>query len=291
MQVLSNTNEVREPRQYFMLKQSELAVAYAQNIDQPNIPPPLRDSANRSGFARSNGLRDCEIPASIPTSQAKLNVLAVIPARGGSKGLPRKNTKRLCGKPLLSYSIEVALKAKLIDRVVVTTDDEEIMGIAAEYGPDIAIKRPGNLAKDNSLISGAVAHVTNHLSKQGFRADFTVVLFPTHPFRTPGMLDYLTSKGAQGFNPVLTVKPLDILPKRFLIPRGENFAPLFHDSASISRWYRHYGTFSGHHRNMPTKTFFHLLTDPITLIDIDYIEDFYLAEEVISNGFFDFELN
>jgi CMP-N-acetylneuraminic acid synthetase len=76
-------------------------------------------------------------------------ILAIVPARGGSKGIPRKNIKLLAGKPLIAYTIEAALKSKYIDRVIVSTEDEEIAEIPKLYGAE-ATKRPIELAKDKS---------------------------------------------------------------------------------------------------------------------------------------------
>ena len=83
--------------------------------------------------------------------------LAIIPARGGSKRLPRKNILDLCGKPLISWSIEAALKSKYISKVVVSSDDEEILNISSNFGADI-IKRPYELANDTATTFDAVKH-------------------------------------------------------------------------------------------------------------------------------------
>ena len=80
-------------------------------------------------------------------------MLAIIPARGGSKGIPRKNIKMLCGKPLIAHSIEAALACSSIDRVIVSTDDEEIAKVAREYEAEIPFMRPKELAQNNSIAS------------------------------------------------------------------------------------------------------------------------------------------
>jgi CMP-N-acetylneuraminic acid synthetase len=77
-------------------------------------------------------------------------VLAIIPARGGSKGIPRKNIRDLCGKPLIAYSIEAAIKSRLINRVIVSTDDEEIAEISKSFGAEVPFMRPVCLAEDRS---------------------------------------------------------------------------------------------------------------------------------------------
>jgi hypothetical protein len=85
-------------------------------------------------------------------------ILGVIPARGGSKGIPRKNVKSLCGKPLIAWSIEAAKKSKLLDRFVVSTEDEEITKVARKYGAEV-IHRSPELAKDETLILAVLQDV------------------------------------------------------------------------------------------------------------------------------------
>ncbi len=84
-------------------------------------------------------------------------ILAVIPARGGSKGIPRKNIRLLAGKPLIAYSIQTALKSKYVDDVVVSTEDEEIAEISKNYGLEI-VKRPMDLAKDDVPLDPVIFH-------------------------------------------------------------------------------------------------------------------------------------
>ena len=104
-------------------------------------------------------------------------VLAIIPARGGSKRLPRKNVLPLAGKPLIVWTIEAGLKSKCIDKVIVTSDDDEIQKISLEAGSKI-IKRPHKLAKDNSNLNDVIKHVINILEEQ---YDIVMVLRPTSP--------------------------------------------------------------------------------------------------------------
>ena len=80
-----------------------------------------------------------------------MKTIAIIPARGGSKSVPRKNIRNICGKPLIYYSIKTALDSKKIDRVIVSTDDEEIGDIAKEYGAEVPFIRPSNISDDYSL--------------------------------------------------------------------------------------------------------------------------------------------
>lgn len=118
---------------------------------------------------------------------ARPKILAVIPARGGSKGVPRKNVRPLCGKPLISYTIECADAARdLFYRVVVSTDDEEIASIARRFGAEVPFIRPAELARDDSPAIPVIQHATRFIEQQdGIRLDWVCLLQPTEPFRTP----------------------------------------------------------------------------------------------------------
>ena len=117
-------------------------------------------------------------------------MLAIIPARGGSKGLPGKNIKELLGKPLLAYTIESALNSKLIDEVIVSTDDEKIALVAKKYGATIPFIRPKELAKDDSLAVDNYIYTINRLNNEfGYQIEDFVVLQPTSPLRTSNDID------------------------------------------------------------------------------------------------------
>jgi len=88
----------------------------------------------------------------------KKTFLAIIPARGGSKGLPGKNIKVLCGKPLIAWSIEAGLKSKYIDEVMVTTDSQEIADVAQKYGANVPFLRPKELATDTATTFDVIKH-------------------------------------------------------------------------------------------------------------------------------------
>src|SRR3989344_6294036 len=104
--------------------------------------------------------------------------IAVIPARGGSKGLPRKNIKKLLGKPLIAYTIEAAKKAKSLDRIFVSTEDKEIAKIAKKYGAEV-IERPFELAADDAPTYRVLQHAINEIGN----AEVVVTLQPTSPIR------------------------------------------------------------------------------------------------------------
>ena len=119
----------------------------------------------------------------------KQNVLAIIPARGGSKGVPRKNIKLLAGKPLVAYTIDAALKSKNITRVVVSTDDDEIAEVSREYGAEV-IKRPKAIAADEAPTEPTMKHAIDYLKKnEDYEPDIIVLLQPTSPLRTHKDID------------------------------------------------------------------------------------------------------
>mgnify|MGYP001240612550 CR=1 FL=1 len=119
-----------------------------------------------------------------------MEVLSIIPARGGSKGLPKKNIKLLKGKPLIAYTIEAAKKSKLITRTIVTTEDLQIANIAKEYEAEVPFIRPMDLALDHSKSIYVVLHCINWLKdNDGYIPDIIVFMQPTSPLRNHKHVD------------------------------------------------------------------------------------------------------
>ncbi len=116
-------------------------------------------------------------------------ILAIIPARGGSKGIPRKNIKELCGKPLINYTVEAGNNSKYIDYLMVSTDDEEIANVAKNSGAEIPFFRPDELASDTSKTIDAVIDAIAGLEKKGKYFDVLVLLQPTGPLRDARDID------------------------------------------------------------------------------------------------------
>ena len=108
--------------------------------------------------------------------------LAVIPARGGSKRIPRKNIKPFCGKPMIAWSIEVAKASGLFERVVVSTDDSEIADVALQWGADVPFMRPEELANDYVGATAVVAHATEWARTTGLDVEAVCCLMATAPF-------------------------------------------------------------------------------------------------------------
>lgn len=114
-----------------------------------------------------------------------MEILAVIPARGGSRGIPRKNIRFLAGKPLIAWTIEAALAASRLSRVIVSTEDNEIAEIASRYGAEVPFSRPPELAEDDSTTLAVLQHVIAWLvGTEGYRPDAVMTLQPTSPLRT-----------------------------------------------------------------------------------------------------------
>lgn len=119
-----------------------------------------------------------------------MNVLAIIPARGGSKGIPMKNIQKLMGKPLISHTIKSARNSTLINKIIVSTDNKDIAKIARKNGAEVPFLRPKKISHHGSSVSETVKHTTGVLlQKQGYVPDIIVVLQPTSPLRSSKLID------------------------------------------------------------------------------------------------------
>ena len=138
-----------------------------------------------------------------------MKVLGVIPARGGSKGVPRKNIKLLCGKPLLAYTIEGAMGAKRLTRTILSTEDNEIADVAMRLGIEVPFLRPKELAGDSSPTYPVVQHALETLERGGQSYDAVCLLQPTNPLRRTVDIDHcielLEKTGADSVISVLPV--------------------------------------------------------------------------------------
>jgi len=221
--------------------------------------------------------------------------LAIIPARGGSKRLPRKNILNLAGKPLIGWSIEAGLKSRYIDKTVVTSDDDEILNIAKQFGSNV-LKRPDELASDTASSFDAIEHAIKQTVKQ---YDYTILLQPTSPLRDDKHIDeaieLLIQKNADA---VISVCKMDhnplwsnTLDKTLSM---ENFLPeniLNKRSQDLQTYYRLNGAIYICKTNklLEEKSFFlkenifAYIMDRNSSIDIDEEIDFKIAEVLISD--------
>lgn len=132
-----------------------------------------------------------------------MEILSIIPARGGSKGIKRKNLKTILNKPLIEYSIEASLNSKYISRTILSSEDEEILNVAKKCACE-TIKRPDELALDETKTAPVMLHVLNELEKEGYKADYVVLLQPTCPLRDTEYIDrafdYYFEKIKEGYD-------------------------------------------------------------------------------------------
>lgn len=121
---------------------------------------------------------------------ANKEVLAIIPARGGSKGIKDKNILPFAGKPLIAWTIEAALNSKHVDRVIVSTDSLNIAGVSREWGAEVPFQRPAELASDTASGNAVVLHALQWLTKhEGYDSEYFILLQPTSPLRTSQHID------------------------------------------------------------------------------------------------------
>ncbi|MFT7487725.1 MAG: pseudaminic acid cytidylyltransferase [Candidatus Promineifilaceae bacterium] len=140
--------------------------------------------------------------------------VCIIPARGGSKRIPKKNIREFCGKPMIAYSIEAAKAAEVFERIIVTTDSDDIADIARQYGAEVPFARPPELADDHATTDDVIVHALTCLKSQGADMEFACCLYATAPFVRPEYLkkglSLLQASGATtGFS--VTTFPFPIL--------------------------------------------------------------------------------
>lgn len=135
-----------------------------------------------------------------------MNILYLIPARGGSKGIPYKNIKSLAGKPLIYYSIDVARELTTDNHICVSTDDDKIIEIVESYGLKVPFKRPNHLATDEATTNDVLLHAIDFYEKQGLFYDVVVLLQPTSPLRRTSHVKEALQLYAEDLDMVVSVK-------------------------------------------------------------------------------------
>jgi CMP-N,N'-diacetyllegionaminic acid synthase len=137
------------------------------------------------------------------------SVLGIVPARGGSKGIPRKNVRLLCGKPLIAYTAAAARKSSRLTRVLLSTDDPEIARIGKESGLDVPFLRPAELAQDATPMIDVVLHAIRWAQEHGERYDAICLLQPTSPLRSAETIDHcLDALWQHDVDTVVSVRPV-----------------------------------------------------------------------------------
>jgi CMP-N-acetylneuraminic acid synthetase len=142
-------------------------------------------------------------------TRATLRVLGLIPARGGSKGVPRKNVRLLRGKPLVQYTIEAAAGALRLAHTILSTDDEEIAAVGRACGVDVPFIRPATLAGDAAPMLPVVQHALAWFEQRGTGFDAVCLLQPTNPLRPPALIDRCIERLEEsGADSVVTILPV-----------------------------------------------------------------------------------
>lgn len=220
-----------------------------------------------------------------------MKAIAIIPARGGSKRIPRKNIKDFFGKPLIAYSIEIALKSGLFERVIVSTDDAEIAKVAISYGAEVPFFRPATLSDDFSGTAEVVANVLQELAKYGETYEYVCTLYATAPLL---QLEYLrkgyealkNSDAVHSFSATSMPSPIQRSFKITQDGRAQMFTPEFYFSRSqdLEEAYCDAGAFYWSKNGVKSdEILFSKESIPIVLPrylvqDIDTQEDWIMAE-------------
>lgn len=168
-----------------------------------------------------------------------MRVLGVVPARGGSKAIPRKNVVLLLGKPLLAYTAEAVLSSKRLTRTVVSTEDPEIARVGREWGLDVPFMRPPELALDETPTISVIQDVVRKLEDIGECYDAVLILQPTTPLRRPedidGAIELLARTGADSVISFFNVGEKHPARMKFIAPDGKVFDPPFAEKVEGQR--------------------------------------------------------
>lgn len=225
-------------------------------------------------------------------------VLGIVPARGGSKGIPRKNLVSISGRPLLAYTLEEARRSHKLDRILLSTDDHEIAALGRESGVEVPFLRPADLASDVASVDAVVAHALDWmLGHEGYVPDAFVILHPTTPLRTAVHIDEAVDMlAASDADAVVSVSPpmehpaemvvFEASRMRFLLPDGgylagvqrQRYPDCYFLNGAI------YVTRTGAFRSTGSRfgrTTVPYMMDPLDSIDIDTMADLVLAELLV----------
>lgn len=222
-------------------------------------------------------------------------ILAIIPARGGSKGIKEKNIKPLCGKPLLAYSVEVALECDYVDYVLVSTDSEVIAACARQYGAKVPCLRPEELATDEAKTIDVLLYEIARLQEEGQIFDYVLLLQPTQPIRTSRQLTEAIERMIDSdFTSLVSVCPVEEHPilmrtqdkKGKLLPviaggstvRRQEFPEVYKVNGSI--YLNRIDEGFNEHTSLNDNEYPYFMSREDS-VDIDTIEDFMEAEKIM----------
>ena len=212
--------------------------------------------------------------------------IAIIPARGGSKRIPRKNIKDFLGKPIIAYSIEAALKSKLFDEVMVSTDDQEIAEIAVKYGAKVPFLRSTDNANDYATLADVIDEVKQTYMQQGETFDNICCILPTAPLITIENINeayiLLQSDNIDSVRPVvrfsypiqravkMTEGKIEMFYPEYQNTRSQDLVPAFHDAGQFY-WMKYESGLQGQNKHG-------FVISEMQMQDIDTEEDWKLAE-------------
>ena len=226
-------------------------------------------------------------------------VLAIITARGGSKGIPGKNIKLLCGKPLIAWTIEAAIKSKYIDRTIVSTDSDEIMKVSREWGAEVPFKRPVELATDEASSESVILHALNWIQDNDNKYyDYFILLQPTSPLRNEQHIDGAIEKiiEDQKAESLVSISEVSISPYLMKVVNRNGYLDDFIKQDNrvsrrqdLPRIYQINGAIyiSKMEDYLEKKSFYmgnnaYYLMDVVSSLDIDTYLDFQIAQVLIS---------
>lgn len=217
--------------------------------------------------------------------------IAIITARGGSKRIPKKNIIPFCGKPMIAYSIEAALNAGVFDEVMVSTDDEEIAGIAREYGAKVPFMRSERTSNDYATTNDVLSEVINEYQKRDKAFEIAACIYPTAPFITKEKLKEaygkLLSSDADALIPVVAFSyppqrayviedgELQFERPEYALSRSQDLTPLYHDAGQF--YFFRVGTFLKNGSFLTGKRIPYELSE-LEVQDIDNMPDLKIAE-------------
>jgi len=217
--------------------------------------------------------------------------LAIIPARGGSKRIPRKNVKEFCGKPILAYSVEAALEAGIFDEVMVSTDDEEIARLAEQFGARVPFMRSEKTAGDFATTADVISEVLYNYSRQGREFDTFCCIYPTAPLLTADRLrtavqlleesamDGVVSVVKYGFpvqrSFVMEEGQLKVKWPEYILARSQDLEPFYHDAGQL--YCLRSSSFARQGKMFMDRTI-PLILSEMEVQDIDTEEDWKIAE-------------
>ena len=178
-----------------------------------------------------------------------MKILAIIPARGGSKRIPKKNIKKFCGLPIISYSIKAAINSNLFDTVMVSTDDNTIANIAINYGAEIPFMRTDKNSNDYATTFDVIEEVILNYRKEGIDFDYACCIYPTAPFVNETKLkEAFTTLKTKNFDCVYPVmrfsfpiqravkinnQKMQMLQPQYINTRSQDLEPIYHDAGQF----------------------------------------------------------